>query len=159
MTSILKAKLRARLCPANCQATGQAGCEHRVLSAFLLRGCQEQILELHHERRPGVNLQREDALLRTLRGLIRHIHGLLAIDEMLQVTAFGDDPVFVPVGLFDGCLDFVCVAERSRDFDFELLRIFALLDDDLLAALGEDAAAFFLVEDAAVALATSKSAW
>ena len=32
---------------------------------------------------------------------VRHIHGLLAVDELLQVIALGDDDVVVPVALLD----------------------------------------------------------
>ena len=64
------------------------------------------------------------------------------------MAALGDDLVFVPIGGFDRGLDGIALADFAGHFDFAIV-----LDEDLLPALGEDAAAFFLIEDAAVGFA------
>ena len=71
---------------------------------------------------------------------------------MLQVAALGDDAVFIPGLSLDLGLDLLGLAERTGDLDLRLLGVGAFLDDDLLAALGEDAAALLFIEDAGVGL-------
>ena len=66
---------------------------------------------------------------------VHHIHGLLAVDELLQVIALGDDDVIVPVALLDRGADLGGIADRADDL---LLAI--LVPDDLLAAQRQDAA-------------------
>ena len=95
-----------------------------------------------------MELKREDAghdLL--LLVLVLHVHGLVAVDEVLEVAALGDDDVFVPLALLDAGLDFsggfLCLAD---DFLFAFL-----VPDHLLAALGHDATRhLLLVKDAGV---------
>src|SRR5260370_18663344 len=117
----------------------------------LLERFDADVFELHLHRRTGVELQREDAGLGGLGFLlVDHIDGRFAVDEMLEVIAFGDDDVIVPVILVDGGLDFLRVAQRADDLDFGLA--VRCLDDRLLAALREDAAPALslLVENAGI---------
>jgi hypothetical protein len=73
---------------------------------------------------------------------------------MLQMIALGDDHVIVPLLGFDLRLDLVRVAHGTDHLDLRLVRIGRIgLDHGFLAALGQDAAPLFLVQDAAVRLA------
>jgi len=100
-----------------------------------------------------VELEADEASFRADGGVVGDIDGLLAVDEMLEVAALGDDYILVPVGGLDGRLDFIGLSDSTGDFDVWIPGIGPVGDDNFLAALGEDAAAFFLVEDAAVNVA------
>src|ERR1035437_4647461 len=78
--------------------------------------------------------------------VIRQIYGLLAVDELLQVIAFGNDHVLVPVPLLNRGSNSGGIPERADD-----LFLVLLVPDDLLAAQRHDAAHTFLVENARVA--------
>src|SRR5439155_5860518 len=71
----------------------------RSISAELL---DPYVLELDHHGWTGVELERQDPGLCGFGFLfIHHVNGLRAVDEMLEVIAFGDDHVIVPVLVFD----------------------------------------------------------
>jgi hypothetical protein len=98
-----------------------------------------------------VHLQREHAL----RGpfslplvdhlLVDRLRHQLTVDEVRQLGPLGDDPVFVPVAGADHLLQVLGAADRLAGGLFA-----GAIDPGPLAALGEDAAAAFLVEDAGV---------
>ncbi len=122
-------------------------------SGPLLERLERQVLELHFHGRACVELQSEDAAGGGLRAFIGHIDGLFAVDEVLEMVAFGDDFVVVPFAVLDGCLDFVGVAHGTRDFDLRLGRALAVINGHLFTTLGEDAAEALLVQNARVSLA------
>ena len=66
-------------------------------------GLQHHVLELHgHAGRAFVQLQGDDAGLGgVLLVVIRDVGGLVAVDEVLEVVALGDDLVVVPVAGLD----------------------------------------------------------
>ena len=72
---------------------------------------------------------------------------------MLQVAALSDDAIVIPVIGLDLSLDLGGFTDFARDFDLRLVRSSAFLDDGLLAALSQDAATFFFIEDTRVGLA------
>src|SRR5689334_23542140 len=70
---------------------------------------------------------------------------------MLKVIALRDHHVIVPILLLDLRLDVLRLAERADDFDLRLLAV-ARFHHDLLATLGQNAAAALLIKDSAVGL-------
>ena len=87
------------------------------------------ILELRHHGRSGMKLQRQHAAHGSLRfAIVRHVNGLLAVDELLEVIAFGDDHVVVPVALLDRGFDRLGISDRADD-----LLLVLVVPDDLLA--------------------------
>ena len=132
----------------------------QLLEVGLLRRITGELLhadvfELNHHRRADVDLQRERAGLGGFgRLLVDDVHGLLAIDEVLEMIALGDDDVIVPILVLDLRLNLLRVADRAGDFDLGLSSV--VLDHGLLPALRENAASAFFVEDAAVGFARLK---
>ena len=61
---------------------------------------------------------------------VRHVNSLLAVDELLQVVALGDDHVIVPVPLLERGFDGGGIPDRADN-----LFLVVLVPDDLLAAL------------------------
>lgn len=80
--------------------------------------------------------------------VVGDVDRLLAVDEMLQMIAAGDDRVVVPVFLFDGLLQLGRVADGTGG-----LRLVVAADRGLLAALSQNAAAALLVENARIGVA------
>lgn len=111
---------------------------------------QHDVFELHLHGRAGVKLQGENAFFGTFGSFVSYVHGFVAVDEVLQMSSFDDDAVFIPIFLFDRGLDFIAFADFTEDFDFGLGGFFAGGDFHLLTTECEDAATFFLVKDAAV---------
>src|SRR5688572_23341491 len=101
------------------------------------------VLELDGHSRPGVELKGEDAALGGLVAVVDHLGGDVAVDLVDEVRAAGDDDVLVPVVLADGLLKLL---GGHRQLFFLLGA--AGFESDLRAALGEDAAAHFLVVNA-----------
>lgn len=97
-----------------------------------------------------MHLEGDDAAFWGFCGFVGDVYSEFAVDVLLDAISFGDDFVFVPIIFVDGGLDFFAVTCFAGDFDFWFIRFITLFEDDLLSALGEDAAAFFFVEDAAV---------
>ena len=97
-----------------------------------------------------MHLEGDDSTFWSFGGFIGDIDSEFAVDVLLHVISFGDDLVFVPVVLFDASLDLGAVSGFSGDLEFRPAGVITLFDDDLFSALGEDAAAFFLVKDTAV---------
>src|SRR6476620_2507228 len=112
--------------------------ERGMLKGGLLVGLEDDVLVLDGHRLAGVELEAEDTGFRADGGVVGDVDGLLAVDEVLEMAALGDDDVLVPVGGLDGGLDFIGLADLTGDFDLGLLGVGAIGDDDLLAALGED---------------------
>ena len=89
----------------------------QLLEVGLLRGIAGEVLhpdvfELNHHRRADVDLQRERAGLGGFgRLLVDDVHGLLAVDEVLEMIALGDNDVVVPILVLDLRLDFLGVAD------------------------------------------------
>ena len=77
------------------------------------------------------------------------IRDTAAIAAKVRERLSGD----APSGIASAAENLVGLAERASDFDLRLLGVGAFLDDDLLAALGEDTAALLFIENAGVGLA------
>lgn len=97
-----------------------------------------------------MQLESKHAFFGTFCGFIRHVHGQLAVDEVLEVAAFGDDLIFIPTVFIDRSLDFIAVTSFSGDGKGWFLWVGTLSDSDLLATLGKDPPAFFLIKNATV---------
>src|SRR5579883_2944378 len=98
---------------------------------------QEKVLVLDGHRRPDVDLDRQDAFeLPTLLVQVDDVYCRMTVDPVAVVVPFGEDPVVVPLA-------------RSERLEGELSDHPGLtlwVDDDLLARVGQDAAAPLLVE-------------
>src|SRR5688572_30514976 len=114
--------------------------------SFALQLRQADVLELNRHWIAHVDLQREDALADRLgRLLVGDVDGCDAVDLLDEVIALGGDRVLVPVVLLDRFKDLGGFADGADD-----VLLARVVDDNLLSALREDAAAVFVVEDAAV---------
>src|SRR5690242_16105396 len=73
---------------------------------------------------------------------------------MLEVISLRNDDIIIPAVFLDRGLNLRRVADRTNDFFHGLAIDF--LDYDLLPALSQDAAHFFLIENAGVGVARFK---
>jgi len=88
---------------------GTAGNEDDLRLTALFRGSRRRrqllelnVAELHFHRRAGMKLEREDALeTPQLRIVVRDVDHQLAVDELLEVVALGDDMIRVPIAVLD----------------------------------------------------------
>lgn len=113
-------------------------------------GLEDDVFELDLHGSALVHLEGNDAGFGSGGGFVGDVDGEFAVDVLLDAISLGDDFVFVPAVFLDGGLDFFVVSGFSGDFDVGFGGGFAFFDDYLFATFGEDAAAFFLVEDPAV---------
>ena len=96
--------------------------------------------DLH--RRPGVELQGDDAVRARDLVFIGQFAHQVPVDRLRDLVPFGDDAILVPVLLLDELGQLLAVGELLG------LRLAVGTDDRLRAALGEDAAEAFAVDDA-----------
>ena len=118
--------------------------QHQLLSAVSqLQPLQVDVLELHLHRRPGVQLQGEDALGRPLAHLlVDRLRHQLVVDEVLKLRPLGHDPVGVPLALLDLLLEVFGLPDRLAH------GLGAVSGDRCpFATQGQDAAALLLVHD------------
>ena len=111
-----------------------------------LQSLEVDVFELHLHRRAGVQLQGEDALGRPLTHLlVDRLRHQLAVDEVLELRPARDDPQVVPFALLDLLLEIFGLSDR-------LAHGLGAVGGDRhpFATLGQDAAAFLLVEDARI---------
>jgi hypothetical protein len=124
-----------------------AGHQHKLLPAVgQLQPLEVDVLELDLHRRSGMQLQGQDALGRPLAHLlVDRFRHQLAVDEVLELRPACHDPQVVPVALPDHLLQCFGIADR-------LAHGLGAVGGDrhTFATLGEDAAAFLLVEDARI---------
>ena len=93
------------------------------------------IFELNLHRWAGVELEGDDAFLGSIGSFIGDLDGGLAVNELLDVVAFDEDAIFVPIVLLDSGLDLLTFAGFTGDFDLGFTRFRTLGDGDFLAAL------------------------
>src|SRR5439155_26264459 len=86
------------------------------------RRLQTNLPELDRHRLALVKLQGEYALFGrlTASAFVDAIHGLDAVDEVLDVIPLGDHPVIIPVLIFDLRLNLLGFAERPDGFNLGL---------------------------------------
>lgn len=147
---IAKAAAGLPLCKGKKKATSveRGGLGNGVLGKSIL--LQHEIFEVNFHWWSCVDLQSEYAFFGTFCCSICYIDGLFAIDEMLQMTAFGDDAVDIPIVRLDSGLDLVAFADFSSYVNLWFVGSLTLIDRHFLAALCKDATTFFFVKNAAV---------
>src|SRR5262249_960737 len=102
---------------------------------------QEEVLVLNLHGRADVDLHGQHPFeLAALLVEVDHLHGLVAVDPVLMVVAADQHAVLVPLVRLE-------LLERQLADDPGLARA---VNDDLLAGVGQDAAAALLVEHAVV---------
>jgi hypothetical protein len=91
-----------------------------------------------------MQLEGEDSgLLGFAARVVDDLDGGMTVDRLRELASLGDDDVFVPILLFDGCGDFLAVAGAACN-----LLVSVGVDFNFLAPLRENAAASFLIQDA-----------
>ena len=147
---IAKAAAGLPLCKGKKKATSveRGGLGNGVLGKSIL--LQHEIFEVNFHWWSCVDLQSEYAFFGTFCCSICYIDGLFAIDEMLQMTTFGNDAVGIPIVRLDGGLDLVAFADFSSYFNLWFVGFLTLIDGHFLATLCKDATTFFFVKNAAV---------
>src|SRR5690606_32718418 len=114
---------------------------------------EPDVLHLDGHRRALVNLQGQHAAFRRAGGVvIDHIDRDPAVDDVGEAVADREDAVLVPVLGLDPGLDVLGLAD-GRDHLHAMAAVLGGHHAGHLTALGEDAPAAFLVQDAGVGLA------